>query len=176
MVDIENEIYKAIENNTGIRWLELKKKIVPDFCSDRTFRLTLKRMVVKKLVMRNEIDREHVEYHTKKSVTDLFIINVGLMFLGPSLDNNIDEFKKKYSKLTTLQKGKFVIDFISYLACGHFLYRALPFDNNSVDKQFFEKRIKEIFNIITENEKDSKQFGSLLGQLYADRFVQFKIK
>lgn len=147
---IENKIYKEIEKHGTLRWGELKKKIVPEICSDRPFRETLNRMVENKLILRTEVKKQNIVYSTEKTLfqekATLFIYGVVLN----RLKDRLDLFEEKNMQLNSLERANCFLLFIKIIG--------------SID-MFWKEFNQE--SILPKNKKLSKKFEQSKSRLYA---------
>ena len=104
----EKQICKLLEKYTRIRYNHLKRVVVEEkkLMSERTFRETLKQIVVKKLVKKIKIEKQHVEYTVhfddikyEKETGDFFKILIS------NHNKTLERFIDKREKMSKIEQA-----------------------------------------------------------------------
>jgi len=159
---VEKVIYNEIKRHRKIRWGQLKKIIVNErkIISERPFRETLNNMVENKIVLRDEIDKQNVEYYVDVDIIKLeenaheFFENI-----LPEIKKLIFHIKKNRSKIDFVTLAGYVATL--WHVISHFEYKGevLSFltntDRVSRREECDEIRI-ELFKLIFKTKKQDE--------------------
>jgi len=160
---IEKAIYNEIKKHGKIRWGQLRKIIVDERknISDRPFRETLNNMVENKIVLRDEIDKQNVEYYVDVDVLKLeensheFFENI-----LPEIKKLISHIKKNRSQVDSITLAGYIATL--WHVISHFEYKGevLSFITNtdrvSRREECDEIRVK-LFELMIQTKKPEER-------------------
>jgi DNA-binding HxlR family transcriptional regulator len=172
MERIENKIYKEIEKHGALRWGELKKKIVPEICSDRPFRETLNRMVENKLILRTEVEKQNIVYSTKKTILEEKTVSFIYDVVLKRLENQLDMFKRKNMKLNSLERANCFLLFVKIIGGIEafwyiFAQNSILPKNKKLNKKFDEVK-DEFYNLFFEKQSKPEEWLNVFADIYAN--------
>lgn len=156
---VEKTIYNEIKKHRKIRWGQLRKIIVDEkkTISDRPFRQTLNSMVENKIVLRDEIDKQNVEYYVDVDVLKLeenaheFFENI-----LPEIKKLVSHIKKNRTKIDSVNLAGYIATL--WQVISHFEYKGevLSFITNtdrvSKREECDEIRVK-LFELMIQTKK-----------------------
>lgn len=166
---VEKAIYIEIKKHGKIRWRQLRNIIVDEkeVISERPFRETLNNMVENKIVHRDEIDKQNVEYYVDVDIVELEENSHEFFeIVLPEIKKLISHIKKNRSKIDSVTMAGYIATL--WQVISHFEYKGevLSFMTNtnriSRREECDEIRV-ELFKLIlqTKNPNDRLELMSL---------------
>ena len=165
---VEKTIYNEIKKHGKIRWGQLRKIIVDErkIVSERPFRETLNNMVENKIVLRDEIDKQNVEYYVDVDIVELEEKSHEFFeTILPEIKKLILHIKKNRSKIDSVTLAGYVATL--WLVISNFEYKGevLSFLTNtsrvSMREECDDIRV-ELFKLILQTKKQEDRL-ELLG-------------